>query len=450
VFASIFLDFNLPNAATWFYFSLLLAVALFFKFSRLLAMRNWDVLTVFLLVPGLLLLQEGHAKPHNGTSVSPLVGYGYVWLLIGSGYFLVRCLIDLALVRRPTLAPNLNLSGLAWLGFALFAFLVVVAVRRPEVPEKVGRGSVALDRAQEAAAVVYDTTQPRVDPEERAATRFWVARSLAIACHLAIVAALILIGAFHFQDTTGGMGAACFYLLLPYTAIHIDQVHHVWPTALLLWAIFNYRRPVLAGLLLGLAAGSVFFPVLTFPIWFSFYRGGRGAARFTLAFVLAVALSLALTGAVLWWDGNLSNNLQLTFSLSDWQPWKVPATESIWSGAYWAYRMPVFVAYTAFVLMTFFWPAEKNLANVIALSAAVLIGIQFWYADQGGVYILWYLPLLLLLVFRPNLADRRPPVIRPETDCLAKAARWVRRQAARVLRFGPATPRKSEPVISFR
>src|SRR5215471_19093320 len=59
VLASIFLDFNLPNAATWFYFSLLLGIALFFKFSRLLSVRNVDVLTLFLLVPGLLLLQEG-------------------------------------------------------------------------------------------------------------------------------------------------------------------------------------------------------------------------------------------------------------------------------------------------------------------------------------------------------------------------------------------------------
>src|SRR5262249_40153165 len=59
VFGSIFFDFNLPNAATWFYFSLLLGIALFFKFSRLLSVRNVDVLTLFLLVPGLLLLQEG-------------------------------------------------------------------------------------------------------------------------------------------------------------------------------------------------------------------------------------------------------------------------------------------------------------------------------------------------------------------------------------------------------
>src|SRR5919201_5153593 len=58
---SIFFDFNLPNATTWFYFSLLLAVALFFRFTRLLSMRNWDVLTLFLLVPGLLLLQDAHA-----------------------------------------------------------------------------------------------------------------------------------------------------------------------------------------------------------------------------------------------------------------------------------------------------------------------------------------------------------------------------------------------------
>ncbi len=59
-FATVFSEFNLPNATTWFYFSLLLAVALFFKFTRLLSMRNWDVATLFLLVPGLLLIQEAH------------------------------------------------------------------------------------------------------------------------------------------------------------------------------------------------------------------------------------------------------------------------------------------------------------------------------------------------------------------------------------------------------
>src|SRR5207249_865875 len=82
--------------------------------------------------------------------------------------------------------------------------------------------------------------------------------------------------------------------------------------------------------------------------------------------------------------------------------------ESFWTGVQWSYRIPVFIGYVAFVLATAFWPAPKDLAHLLALLAAVLIGLQLWYADHGGIYILWYLPLLLLLMFRPNLSDRRP------------------------------------------
>ncbi len=63
--SAVFLDFSLPNATTWFYFSWLLAIALFFKFARLLSVRNWDVITVFLLVPGLLVI---HGMRHLGTT----------------------------------------------------------------------------------------------------------------------------------------------------------------------------------------------------------------------------------------------------------------------------------------------------------------------------------------------------------------------------------------------
>src|SRR5438874_4474250 len=77
----VFLDFSLPNATTWFYFSFLLAVALFFKFSRLLSVRNWDVITVFLLVPGFLVIQKMRPGPeiseqHPAIQVAELVGQG--------------------------------------------------------------------------------------------------------------------------------------------------------------------------------------------------------------------------------------------------------------------------------------------------------------------------------------------------------------------------------------
>ena len=35
-----------------------------------------------------------------------------------------------------------------------------------------------------------------------------------------------------------------------------------------------------------------------------------------------------------------------------------------------------------------------------------MLGTQFWHAHDGGLYVAWYLPLLLLTVFRPNLEDR--------------------------------------------
>jgi hypothetical protein len=93
----------------------------------------------------------------------------------------------------------------------------------------------------------------------------------------------------------------------------------------------------------------------------------------------------------------------------------------------------VFIAYLAFLATTVFWPHPKNLAHVLALSAALLVGIQFWYAEQGGVYVLWYLPLLLLLVFRPNLSDRQPPAINAETDWLCRLGRWLVRKVTRLL-----------------
>ena len=66
--ASIFFEFNLPNSTTWFYFSLLLAIALFFRFTRFFSVRNLDVVALFLLVPGLLLLLQAQAESHEGDS----------------------------------------------------------------------------------------------------------------------------------------------------------------------------------------------------------------------------------------------------------------------------------------------------------------------------------------------------------------------------------------------
>jgi hypothetical protein len=432
----IFLKFDLPNATTWFYFSALLAVALFFKFSRLLSMRNWDLLTLFLPAPGLLLLTET-----NG------IWIGYLWLLACSVYFLVRCFVDLPLVSRPALGPNLSLGGLIWLGGALFISLIAVAANKPgDGAEPPADASVPVKQAdQQFQKVGANVGLPAADEEDSQAIRFWVGRTLVVLCHLAIVLGLVAVGYWHFGDLHGGVAAGTLYLLLPYTylllpftSLHVGQWHHIWPMALLVWAVAAYRKPTIAGLLLGVATATVYFPIFILPVWVSFYVR-RGVGRFLGAFSLAAGLCVAAIGMILWINGEWPSSLRDAWIFTDWQPWNQPAegTLGFWTGVHFAvaYRLPVFIAYLALVGMLGIWPSPKNLAHLLALSTAALIGIQFWYADQGGMHLFWYLPLLLLVMFRPNLADRRPQIIQTETDWLHHVVQYVGRQAIKMLRL---------------
>ncbi len=457
VLASIFWDFNLPNSTTWFYFSFLLGVALFFKFARGWSMRNWDVVTIFLLVPGFLVIQEAKQRQkkeavqaaslvgqtasqaflppstgltgvvvlqghHTSWTSTRFLGLGYLILLLGSGYLFVRCLIDLVLVQRPALSPNLSFGGLAWLAAALFICLSAVAFR----PDRTGL----------APAVAPAPSDPiPLGSGEVLDEEFLIKRTFAILCHLAVVSGLIVIGYVHFQDVAAGMAAATLYLMLPYTGLYVGQAHHIWPVALVVWALAAYRWPVTAGILLGLAAGTAYFPALLLPLWLSFFWG-RGVGRFAVAVLATGALCAVATGILLLASDDLAAPVREALSWPAWEPWLKPGPEieGFWTDKHPGYRIPVFVAFLAFVLVTCSWPYPKNLAHVMALSAAVLIGIQFWYADHGGVYVLWYLPFLVLLVFRPNLSDRRPPVINADTDWLTRLSRALGRFAGRRLK----------------
>ncbi|MBM3982024.1 MAG: hypothetical protein FJ304_17530 [Planctomycetes bacterium] len=437
---SIFLEFRLPNAATWFYFSLFLTVALFFQFTRLISIRNLDLLMLFLLVPGFLLIQEAAAleQAGQGARAARERALGYGWLLAGSAYWFARSVLDLALTKRPPVSANVNIQGLSWLGLTLFVGLTAVAVRRTpdqSAQELVGTRPASIVQVENTASAVVEQAQSSngvgASPDT---VQFWAARGLAMLCHAAVLVGLVMIGWRHFGDPTAGVGAAALYTLLPYTAYNIGQYHHVLPTAFLVWAVFCYRRPALAGWLLGLAAGTSVFPALLFPLWFGFFSN-RGASRFGLSFLTATVASIGVTALVLW-IGPSQLNLVTALHLTEWKPWTVPTGESAWTGTHWAYRLPVFVLFVGFVAAVAVWPAPKNLSHLVAQSAAVLIGVQFWHADRGGQYVLWYLPLLLLMVLRPNLSAAEPPQVVPGSVL----ARWAGAAWRRVRGADPQQP----------
>src|SRR5262245_13174694 len=226
---SVFLDFNLPNATTWFYFSWLLAIALFFKFSRVLSMRNWDVVTLFLLAPGLLVIQASRTSTlpiehqpalqivsligdgaagfpatavglgaFDHTAQASLAGarwlwWGYFWVLCGSAYFLVRCFLDLTLIKRPALAPNLSFGGLAWFAGALLICLIAVAFRTTE-PARADRVLSAPNSTDSKATPPLTPPNIPVGQEtpqfqwarEQIVSRSWLECTFAVVGHIAV------------------------------------------------------------------------------------------------------------------------------------------------------------------------------------------------------------------------------------------------------------------------
>lgn len=431
-------DYSL-NDATWFYLSLLLIIAVFFRFNRVFSLRNLDLALLLSIAPGLLLVQHKYE-------------FGYGWLFVITGCLLMRLFSDSFWKRRPILEQNLNPAGMAFLAVSTFIFLVSSARTAPpphDTVETVRRAGEMLKRqdttleqptstdnqagpaARLVAAPVVGASDLAVSDGSPEPINRWVveqiaSRAIAVLAHFAVVAGLWMLGKRLFGDANSGLAMATLYLLLPCTSMDVGKVNHVLPAALIVWALVSYRNPLVSGGLLGLACGTLLFPLFLLPLWVVFY-GKQGAGRFVTALGVVAAVlaaSLLLTSA-----NSHSFTKQIIGSIN-WSSLKLNSDAiGFWSlhdGAYGAYRIPVIVTFFVMLLTLTFLPREKNLEHLLGHSTAIVVGTQLWYPQQGGAYVLWYLPLLLAVMFRPKLTSQTPPVIVPapsEEQQLAGPAR---------------------------
>jgi hypothetical protein len=353
-----------------------------------------------------------------GNSQQPWIAY--VWLFVGSFLWLVRCGLDLGLTRRPLLEPNLNMAGLTCLAIGVLALLMAETVSL-QIKEGVARNPAEpTGRDDPPPAGSHDDNSAlnqvlKITPLPSALRpnppQVILKRVLASLCHLGLVAALIVVGWRHFDRPVAGLAVATCYLISPYTRIAVVDSGQLLPAALVITALAVYNRPALAGLLIGLAAGWMPACLGLVPLWAGFYRR-RGAWRF-LAVGLAVVVGCALLawsipGLPVWARALGSRSLSEAGLLPNVES---PVGGSIWAGIDASFRLPVLILYLAFVIFFTLWPVDKNLGELIAQSAFLLIFSQFWYLDEGGTMILLYLPLVLLMTFRPNLASRRAPLL---------------------------------------
>ena len=427
------------NPTSWAYLSSLLMLALYFKFNRIWSVRNIDLFLLILLAPGLLLVQwaaENEGLKANATDIQYL---GFLWLLVTESLLLLRLLLDSAMARRPLLEPNLNPAGLLFLGGSLLFFLMAnVVTGKPSAGDLSAARQADTVRAENTADDGGDSTpadrfstagpgffliyrQPRIitqqligvgdsDGSETPAEQFQeelkirevTTRIVAIMSHLLIVAGLLVVGHWHFENITAGIAAFTMYLMLPYTALWTGSPPHALPAALLVWAIVLYRRPFFAGMMIGLVSGTIYYPMFLLPLWCSFYWF-RGLKRFITGVLLMIGVLVLTMAAMATSLEKFLADLQEMFGLH------LPKTTNL--GGIWetwspVYRMPILAAFVALSISFAIWPTQKNLGTLISGSASIMLAAQFWMRNDGGIYIAWFLPLLLLTIFRPNLEDR--------------------------------------------
>ena len=441
------------NPTTWVYLSSLIMISVYFKFRRFWSVRNLDLIGLIFFAPGLLLVSHGREMKYEAQAFKPAAGLkalardagetgnesfpavgeqlpnandgrekasgkleqgrqleqrGYLWLFVVGGFFLLRMLVDSAMVRRPLLEPNLSASGLTFACAAMLVFLTSNVIAPPPTKAEAGAlaRSVAKPHGVDKNADVGEILKQRgpgyplfhiFSSESDAPGK----RATAILAHLAVVLGMVLIGYRHFDNTHTGIAAATLYLLLPYTANYTPRIDHVVPAALLVWAIQSYRRPVVAGILIGIASGLIWYPLFLLPLWCSFYWR-RGLIRFSLA-VLVVLVLMAVSLAFVPSSQGLYKDFCQTFGL-----WHVDTSDirGFWEGTMAPFRLPLIAVCVVMCGSMVLWPAQKNLGSLLACSAAIMLGTQFWKAYEGGTFMAWYLPLLILTIFRPNLEDR--------------------------------------------
>ena len=416
------------NAVTWACLSALLIVSVYFRFGRPFSSRNLDLLLLLSLSPGILFIRNELPEPAEHEALRMT---GFIWLLVVTGFLVARALYDPWQKWRPQFDQNMTESGMLFLAVSALTFLGVRAMSDPipeDTRETIDRAVEVVDRTP--AADAPPPPKPAEDmtagPGAVTAGAFVMrlfdtnaARTLAILSHLAVVAGMVWAGRQTFSAPKAGVAMAMLYLLLPPTVYDVAAVNHVLPAALTMWAFVLHRRPLTAGVLLGFAGATQVFPLFLLPVWVSFY-GRTGGRRFVLG--VAAGLSAAV-GSLVFIASDVDEFFRL--ALGSFHPYvEALGTEQsggLWSGGpTWSlYRLPVVVAYGVLVVLFTFSPRPKSSEMLLAQSVVLILATQFWVPQNGGLLIQWYLPLLLLLMFRPRLPD---PFVVEEPSATVRAA----------------------------
>jgi hypothetical protein len=233
------------------------------------------------------------------------------------------------------------------------------------------------------------------------------AHAAAIFFDLATMLGLFLVGRRLRPGPPGselGVVLAYAWAAYPYTLFALNSNANDSLVAMLLTYSFLFLRSSrLRGGLLALASAAKFAPLVLAPLYLGYSRRPRTALRFTLAFTLvalAVTIPLALgAGVDTFWDRTIGFQLGRSSPFSIWgqESWLEP------------FQTVAKLLAGALVLLVAFVPRRKSPLQLAALAAAVLIALELTLTHWFYLYIVWFLPFVLIALFgREPVAEPGP------------------------------------------
>jgi hypothetical protein len=177
--------------------------------------------------------------------------------------------------------------------------------------------------------------------------------------------------------------AACPFTLL----VENSAANDALVAALVLAAFLSLRRPAARGAFAMAAGLTKFAPLGLVPLFVAYGRGRARSLAAALATAVAVLAPVALgPGLERFWDRTLGFQGERSSPFSIWGLY----------GGLDAVQAGVTVLAAALALAVAFVPRERDEVTVAALGAAVLIALQLAVTHWFYLYLVWFLPLLLV------------------------------------------------------
>jgi hypothetical protein len=240
----------------------------------------------------------------------------------------------------------------------------------------------------------------------------------------ALTALLLWLLGRRIRGPTLGIALAYAWAAFPFTLFTLNSnSNDSLVAALVVATLVVAHRPMARGASAALAGLTKFAPLALAPMLWTYRDPEDRRPRWRTMSLFAVAF--AVTAAVVLLPAVLGSGFQTFLDRTVRFQEERGSPFSVWGfrGNLGGLQNAVQVAAVGLALIVAVLPRRRDVVTLAALGAAVLIAIQLGVTHWFYLYIVWFLPLVLVALLGRGLEDRNPPPSTPAPEPAREAAR---------------------------